>query len=767
MKTIFKIAASELRSLFYSPIAWFLLIVYFIQCGVGFMETVELIAREQENGARYPMSMIGFLFGGSRGVFSTVMGSLYLYLPLLTMGLISREKNNGTIRLLYSSPIDVHEIVLGKFLAMVAFSAILVGIVGLYVATAHIMVINPDTAMLLSGLLGLFLLVCTYSAIGLFMSGLTNYQIVAAVCTFVTIWVLGYVGKMWQDIDFVRNLTYFLSISGRTNKMLAGLITSKDLIYFMVIIFMFLSFSILRLKADMEIKPVIVKVGRYLAVLVVALAIGYVSSIPKLVGYADVTVDKSNTITPAAQKIIQELGDEPLEVTAYCNLLGPFWYMGAPGSENSNLGRWEPYMRFKHNMTLNTVLFYDTVYNDGGMLARRYPNRSLEEMAKQAANSMDLNLKKFKTPAEIRQLVDRTGEGEGYLMQLTYKNKKTFLRVFDDNRQWPSESEVAAAFKRLVQDSMPRITFVTGHYERDIHKMGDRQYKALTNLVSFRYSLVNQGFDVDTVALETQEIPQGISVLVLADPRSSLTPVALEKIQQYIQRGGNLLISGEPGKQANLNPLLQTLNVQLLDGMIVQQSKDLQPELAAPLLTEAAAGIYKALEHAHHDSAKVSMPSAAALSFKEGGDFAIQPLLLTDPRRSWLKKQPLVSDSAEVQFDSVAGDERKAFPLALKLTRKINDREQRIVVLGDADFMGNSELSRPNLRTANFVFNTGLFSWLSDGEFPVDSSRPGAEDTRITLSKTQAKTWRIIYLYVIPGILVGLGALLLIRRKRK
>ncbi|MBS0031833.1 DUF4350 domain-containing protein [Chitinophaga sp. 22321] len=766
MKTIFRIAKTELRTLFYSPIAWFLMIVFLIQCGVTYLGTVEAVAREQEAGGKFFGSVVEYVFLSNQGMLGGVLRNLYLYIPLLTMGLISRETSSGTIKLLYSSPIRVREIVFGKFLAMMIYSLLLVAILAVFVGSAMFQVKSPDTGLLMSSLLGVYLLLCAYSAIGLFMSCLTTYQVVAAVCTFVMIGLLSYVGSLWQDIAFVRNLTYFLSISGRTGKMLVGLITTKDVIYFLAIVYLFLGLSIYKIKAGMESKPPMVKAGRYVFVVVSTLVIGYFSSVPSLVGYYDATRAKERTLTPNAQKIIKELGDEPLEVTAYNNLLGRHWDLGSPESYNQNLARWEPYTRFKHNIELKTVLYYDSSYENPGMF-RYYPGKTLEQVAKQYADSKDLTMDLFKTPAEIRKMVDLKPELNRYVMQLKYKGRTTFLRVFDDNRQWPGETEVSAAFKRLLQAKMPKIIFLTGHLERNINKLGDREYKVLTNLTTFRNSLLNQGFDVDTLSLDAQEIPAGISALVLADPKVALTAANMQKLQQYVNNGGNLLVAGEPGKQSILNPFLRQLGVQLMDGILVQTSKDLQPELVSPYLTATAASFYPALIHAHHDSAMVSMPRVTALSYADTGAFSIKPLLVTNIKTCWLKKDNLVTDSAEIVFSPENGDEQKTFATAVSLTRKVNNKEQRIVVTGDADFMANAELQRFNMRAANFVFNTALFSWLSYGEYPIDSTRPKPEDTAVLLTKAQVKFLRIIYLWVLPGVLLAFGAILLIRRKRK
>ena len=766
MKTIFRVAKTELKLLFYSPIAWFLIIIFMVQCGFVYLKGLDNIALTVEGGYKIPFSIISSIFSGGQGVLSNVMGNLYLYLPLLTMGLISRETSSGTIRLLYSSPIRVRDIVLGKFVAMVAMSLVMVGVVSIYIITSYFTVNHPDTGLLLSYVLGLFLLLCAYSAIGIFMSSLTTYQIVAAVCTFVTFGILYNVSGLWRGVPFLRDVTYFLSVAGRTDWILAGLITSNGVIYFLAIVFMFLQLTIYKLKTGMETTSAWVRVSRYSLIVIVTIGIGYLSSIPQLIVYFDVTRGKNNTIKPDTQKIVKDLGDEPLEVTGYANILGGFIEDGNPEAYQLNINRWAPYVRFKHNIRLKTVMYYDTL-NLGNGIMKANPGKNLEEIVKKMAETSDMRLSQFKRPEEIRRMVDLSQEPNYYIMQLKYKGRQTFLRVFPDNDHWPSETEISAALKRLLQAKIPKILFVTGDLERNINKMGDRDYRALANLKNFRNSLINQGFDVDTISLQTESIPKNISTLVLADPKTALSAQVIVKLQQYIDDGGNLLISGEPGKQAVLNPFLKQFGVQLMDGAIVQNSRDLEPHLAAPFLTGTGAKLYPPLEAAHADSVVISMPMATALGIENSGPYTIKPLLVTDSRKSWLKKDKFVTDSAKVKFEAERGDVQKSFPLAVSLTRTTKGKEQRIVVAGDADFMSNIEQNRFNMRTANFAFNTGIFSWLSYGEFPISSYRPAAKDTTILIKKDQIKYLRMAFLWVFPGLLLALGTLILIRRKRK
>jgi ABC-2 type transport system permease protein len=773
---------------------------------------MEGMAKTQELGGpglRYMDALTSRLFLGKSGLFATVMQNLFLYTPLLTMSLISRETGSGTIKLLYSSPVKVHQIVLGKYVAMVIYSLLLVLVIGIFVVCGLLQIVHPETGMLMTSLLGFFLLLCAYTAIGLFMSCLTTYQVVAAICTFVMIGVLSYIGTLWQRIAFVRELTYFLSINGRTQKMLAGMVTTKDLVYFAAIVYIFLGLSIYKLKSGMESKPALVKAGRYVAVVLSALLAGYVASLPALTGYYDATYGKTRTLTPRVQKIVADMRDEPLEVTAYVNLIDQYASLGGPDSYNENEARWEPYRRFNNNIHLNKVWYYDSALaNQYSFLAT--DAKTLKDAAEQLVKMNGTKLSEYLTPEQIKKIINLRTEENRYVMQLKWKGRTTWLRIFDDQMVWPGETEVAAALQRLQQAKIPVIGFVTGNLERDIYKLGERDYKGLTNLHSFRNSLVNQGFDVQTVSLERDEIPRGISALVLADPRMELPAATLSKLQQYINNGGNLLIAGEPGRQQILNPLLSQLGVQLTAGTVLEANEQETPDKVKALLTPVSAGFYKPVEKALADSLPVYMHGVAGISYTQGA-FRVQPLLVTDAQKSWNRVKPydaemMISGEAGpaqggtvqvsqlkmvtggrppvaptshsnasaaettqpgvVSFSPAEGDVKGPVTTAVSLTRTIHGKEQRIVVTGDADFLSNRQVSAGGGRS-NFVFGTSLFSWLSYNTFPIDASRPDARDKRVKVTMEQVDAMRTVFLWIIPAVIAVFAAVLLIRRKRK
>src|SRR5690349_7768387 len=118
MKIILRIAQAELRYLFQSPIAWVIMICYLVLGSMKFLAPLVGFSREQAvemlnnpNWAGFRRSLTVGVFGNALEVMSA---HLYLFIPLLTMGVIGREISSGSIALLRSSPIRTREVVMGK-----------------------------------------------------------------------------------------------------------------------------------------------------------------------------------------------------------------------------------------------------------------------------------------------------------------------------------------------------------------------------------------------------------------------------------------------------------------------------------------------------------------------------------------------------------------------------------------------------------------------------------------------------------------------------
>lgn len=762
MKRIYKIAWTELQMLFYSPVAWLILIIFTFQASMVFTQAIETLIVNEALGYRIT-GATSQIFYGWGALFSGVKENLYFYIPLLTMGLMSREFSSGSIKLLYSSPITNRQIILGKFLAMMIYGLLLIGILLIYVIYTIFAVKSPDTYAMFSGLLGLYLLICAYVAIGLFMSSLTSYQVVAAMCTLAMLAVLNFIGGIWQDVAFVRDITYWLSISGRAEEFIRGLICSEDVLYFVIVVTLFLSLTIIHLQAQRQKSSQMITWGKYVGVFLACSLLGYLTSRPVFMTFYDTTQTKSLTLTPNSQEVVKKLTGG-LTITTYTNLLDPQFRLALPKSVNFDLRRFKQYTRFKPQIKMKYVYYYDQTYNPA--LEQRYPGLNDKERAQKVAETMDLDFRIFLTPEEIKKKIDLSSEGNRFVRILERETgEKSILRIFDDPIVTPMESEITAAFKRLVM-VCPKVAFLHGHDERDNRLDRERDYSRFAQEKSYRYSLINQGFDVTDVTLD-QEIPSDVSILVVADLKSALTPGEMQNFNQYIERGGNLFILGEPRRQEFMNPLTEPLGVTFMPGNLVQPTGNYPTNLIQARPTKEATKLSYHYDYLYNYSVVITMLGCTGLEYTTDKGFSVQPLFVSDSTGCWneMKTIHFVEDS--IQMTPASGDVEQSYTTAIALTRQINGKEQKIVITGDADCISNGEtaISRKNIPAANHLLITGTFYWLSDSELPIDDRRPALPDNGLNVDKNGIFTSRIILMGLLPVIFILLYVFIWIRRR--
>ena len=105
--------------------------------------------------------------------------------------------------------------------------------------------------------------------------------------------------------------------------------------------------------------------------------------------------------------------------------------------------------------------------------------------------------------------------------------------------------------------------------------------------------------------------------------------------------------------------------------------------------------------------------------------------------------------------------------MMVALYRKMGDKEQRIMVLGDADCLSTGQLSRNyrGIYSNNFALITSSFFWMSDGEAPVDIRRPKAIDNKLFMTPTGYTITKIFFMGILPVGLLIFSILLWVRRK--
>lgn len=789
MRKIVEIARTELKTIFYSPVAWLILIVFVIQSADIFSGWFMSIVRIQEANGAYENLTWRFFGMPSSGLYARVVSYLYLYIPLLTMGLMSSELNSGTIKLLYSSPVRNFQIIMGKYLSMLIFGLCLCAILFVYVIWGQFMIPDFDLPVALSGMLGVYLLICAYAAIGLFVSSLTSYQIVACVGTLAVLATLNFISRIGQGVDVIRDITYWFAIGNRPNEAIGGLLCSEDILYFLIVIVMFITLSVLRLQAIRQKSDWKVALSKYLSVFLIAAALGYVTSRPALKTFYDTTHTKQRSLTAQSQRIVGQMKGG-LTITTYVNILDDSYFAGIPKMRITDIQRFEQYTRFKPEIKMKYVYYYQNTGNPSA--DKRYAGLTDIERVEKIANSQDLNPGMFKPYEQIRDKVPAGFEEEGFRFVRVLEREsgeKTFLRIYNDMPRFPFEAQISAAMRRLIAE-VPTVGFLCGHGERDMDLEGDRGYFLFTKERQFRYAMINQGFEFENVMLD-RDIPANISILVIADVRTPFGEQELVRLDNFIARGGNLIIAGEPRRQDAMNPLIAKLGVRMLPGQLVKQALvktdstmvgntisstqakeqpyDYQADFIISYPTAQAAELSYFFSQMTRTERVVTMPGCVGLEYDTTHGFEVMPILTSDTAGSWNELQTTDFVDEVVTLDPAKGEIEMSYPTAIAMTREVNGKKQKIVVLGDADCLSNAEINiqRMKVRGANYDMINGIFSWMTDDQYPVDVRREAVKDNYIDATKSQAKTSKTIMSIVIPSILLIIYLLIWIRRRNR
>src|SRR5690606_6885342 len=141
------------------------------------------------------------------------------------------------------------------------------------------------------------------------------------------------------------------------------------------------------------------------------------------------------------------------------------------------------------------------------------------DIAQMSAKAYRTNFDRYIGPAQIDSIIDLNAENKRVVIHIEYKGRETFVRTFDDPEYWPNETSMAAGFSRLLKEEMPLVVYSTGSLERSISRLGEREFTLQSSYIHSRYSLVNIGFDVDTVNLDVEDVPEKARFVVVADPK--------------------------------------------------------------------------------------------------------------------------------------------------------------------------------------------------------------------------------------------------------
>ena len=312
-----------------------------------------------------------------------------------------------------------------------------------------------------------------------------------------------------------------------------------------------------------------------------------------------------------------------------------------------------------------------------------------------------------------------------------------------------SEQSISNALLRLNRRDNQQVVFLSGHGERDIDGTDNRAYSTL------KQQLVEMGFNLQTINLLENPLPENTKLLVIAAPSHQYLEGEVKHIEDFINDGGNVLWLADPGKLYGLDKIASSLGLQLQSGVIIDNDTELRKTLNIQ-----HPGIIPVTAYFPHIITKTIryntlFPLARGIS-PLTNDTTVNnwqaEALFSSGEKSWSETGGL---QEEMVFDSSEGDVAGPVAIAVALHREKenNAGSQRIVVIGDSDFLSDAYIGAG----ANLNLGLNIFNWLiGDDDFISVEVKPAA-DTKLDLNETQLVFIGFGFLLVIPLLLLISG----------
>ena len=314
-----------------------------------------------------------------------------------------------------------------------------------------------------------------------------------------------------------------------------------------------------------------------------------------------------------------------------------------------------------------------------------------------------------------------------------------------------SEQNISNALLRLSREHKPSIYFLTGHGERNPTDISALGYNTLSS------QLVSQGFELQSLQLLKQSLKDIKGTLVISSPSHPLLAGEIEQIKQFIDNGGNLLWLQDPGEQLGLETIAEHLQVQFIKGVVVDDDQNLRTVLGITHPAKLPILSYKLHPITEKMKYFTLFITATALYATENSDWQNTPILLTQDT-SWSETDGFVM---EAKFEQEQGDIKGPLSIGLAMQREHDGRQQRIVIIGDTDFISNNNIGQG----ANLLLTMNSLNWLTEDDKLISISVKNAPDTQLNLDDRQIAIIGFGFLILLPLLLLAAGFFIWYKRR--
>lgn len=509
----------ELRTYFKSIFGWLFLAVYTAFCSLYF------VIYNLLNGSPYISNTV-----------SSLVVVLMFVFPLLTMRVLAEEKKLKTDQLLLTSPIRVSSIILGKFFALLTMMLIasMVLLLGLLILNFYGDV--PFAESLLA-VLALFLVGALFASIGIFLSSISEHQFIAAILTYGTfifiMLVPAAIQMLFSSNKVIVSIASAIDFLSRFDNFLTGILSAKDIFYVVSVIAIFLILAARVFgKSSLQVSLVGAKkfwfstLGLFAVIAIIIGANIGASFIPEKYVQLDLTKQKYYSLTDESKNLLKTLnqdvtlhvlGEEAETERAVKLYLNDY-------QNNSN------HIKVKYHSTTKESAFYKA-YTDNAPSAGSIIVESGDR--NYIVDSQNFYIKEYSMDYQTYQYIEN----------------ETGVDI---------EGQITAAISYVISDQTKIAYVLEGHGEVPLST-------ATTDRVK------RAGFDIESLSLLAMNaVPDDCEVLIVTGPNTDLSKEDIEKIQAYIDRGGEavFMAAADVLDTPNYDAFLSGFGATIVEGTI-------------------------------------------------------------------------------------------------------------------------------------------------------------------------------------------------------
>lgn len=699
MKAVLK---RELKAYFTSVIGWIFLAAFFFVFNLYFVANNLIYGTPYLS---YSLSNVAFV--------------LVIIIPILAMRSMAEDRRTKTDQLLYTAPVSIPKVIIGKFLALVAIFSIVVGAICLCPLLLSRFG-NVPMAESYAAIFGIWLYGCLSIAICVFVSALTESQVIAAVLSF----ALLFIGFMMQQItglisssdNVVTKVLNALCTQTHLTNFCNGILDVTGIVYYVsgTVLFLFLTCQLVQ-KHRWSVSAKKIRRGVFnSSFVVIGLAIVvavnvFANELPEKAKSVDLTSQNLYTLTDESVNLVKNLKQD---VTLYV-LSSEKSADDTVARTLSNYEDVSSHIKVEYIDPAVSPNFYasytDTAPSDGSIIV-------VCGNTSKVVSSSDL-----------------------YQYDIDYSTYTQTKSAYD------GEGQLTSAISYVTSEDLPKVYTITGHGETALDD-------------TFKSALEKMNISVeDLTLLQEEAIPEDAAAVIINGPTSDFSADDATKISTYLAGGGKLIVTTAYNKTEdtpNFDGILSAYDIQVTNGLVMDSDSSHYYQYPFYLLPDVASAT---------QTSKVSnyvfMPYAQALT--NAGvhtDTITWTDLLTTSDNAYVK-----TDISNITtFEKKSGDQSGKFTLAANVTDSKSGADITVV----ASVLAFSNDADSIVSGQNLALFKGITSTFASSDSAVSIDAKPYTYTTLSVNQSVAIMSETLLVMVLPVALIVIGIVIWYRRRR-